>query len=62
MRGHTLWFTRPLVHGGFLSSWLAGGLNVKVTQRINEIVNNRHPGRDKLHIHVTGMQPILRLT
>lgn len=38
MRGQTWLGTRPLVHVGFLKSWLAGGLNHKVIGYIMEAV------------------------
>ncbi|DBA85888.1 TPA: hypothetical protein ACH3X1_005433 [Trebouxia sp. C0004] len=37
-RGRTWLGTRPLVHVGFLKSWLAGGLKVKVVNRVLEAV------------------------
>ena len=38
MRGQTWLGTRPLVHVGFLKSWLAGGLKVKVVNKVLEAV------------------------
>ena len=49
-------FTRPLVHVGFLKSWLAGGLNDKVVGRIMQLVHARPAGphAKPLKIYVTG--------
>ena len=38
MRGQKWLGTRPLVHVGFLKSWLAGGFNVKVVNQVLEAV------------------------
>ena len=56
VRGHHWKFTRPLVHVGFLKSWLAGGLNDKVVGRIMQLVNARPAGSHAkpLKIYVTG--------
>ncbi len=42
------------MHVGFLQSWLAGGFNEKVVNRIMEMVNRRQPSPDKLKIYITG--------
>jgi len=49
-------FTRPLVHVGFLKSWLAGGLNDKVVGRVMQLVHTRPAGlhAKPLKIYVTG--------
>ncbi|DBB14800.1 TPA: hypothetical protein ACH3X3_004409 [Trebouxia sp. C0006] len=56
VRGHHWMFTRPLVHVGFLKSWLAGGLNDKVVGRIMQLVHARPawPHAKPLKIYVTG--------
>ena len=56
VRGHHWMFTRPLVHVGFLKSWLAGGLNDKVVGRIMQLVHARpaRPHGKPLKIYVTG--------
>ncbi|DBB01839.1 TPA: hypothetical protein ACH3X1_000447 [Trebouxia sp. C0004] len=56
VRGHHWMFTRPLVHVGFLKSWLAGGLNHKVVGRIMQLVHARLAGlyAKPLKIYVTG--------
>jgi len=61
VRGHHWMFTRPLVHVGFLKSWLAGGLNEKVVGRIMQLVNARpeHPNSPPLRIYVTGETGLL---
>ena len=51
-------FTRPLVHVGFLNSWLAGGFNDKVVNRAMEVVNGCKPHTSKLKIYVTGKSPM----
>ena len=38
VRGQTWLGTRPLVHVGFLKSWLAGGLKLKVVNKVLEAV------------------------
>lgn len=57
VRGHHWMFTRPLVHVGFLKSWLAGGLNDKVVGRIMQLVHARpaRPHANPLKIYVTGI-------
>ena len=47
-------FNRPLVHKGFLTSWLAGGFNDKVVSRTMEHVNKSKSDPDKLKIYITG--------
>ena len=60
MRGQTLLRTRPLVHVGFLKSWLAGGLNEKVLARIMQLVMASPAGNTQcLKIQVTGMPSCL---
>ncbi len=56
VRGHHWMFTRPLVHVGFLKSWLAGGLNDKVVGRVMQLVHTRPAGlhAKPLKIYVTG--------
>ena len=56
-RGHRLMGTRPLVHVGFLKSWLAGGLNEKVTSAVLRAVQQcckRLNEPDKITVFVTG--------
>ena len=60
VRGHPWLFTRPLVHVGFLKSWLAGGFNTKVVARVMHLVTARPPlapglaqGKP-LRIYITG--------
>ncbi|KAL0038251.1 hypothetical protein WJX79_010181 [Trebouxia sp. C0005] len=53
-RGHNWLFSRPLVHLGFLRSWLAGAFNDKVVNRTMEVVNSRKPASGKLQILITG--------
>ena len=54
-RGHGFCMTRPLVHGGFMKSWLAGGFNTKVINHIMELVNARKASGSKLNIYITGV-------
>ena len=59
MRGTNWLGTRPLVHVGFLKSWLAGGLKHKVVSHILEAVRQckQESGSDQpVKIFVTGMQ------
>ena len=53
-RGHSFCGTRPMVHVGFMKSWLAGGFNHKVINRIMQLVTTRKPGSEKLKILITG--------
>ena len=50
--------TRPLVHMGFLKSWVAGGLGVKVVQRVKELVENGCKAGVPVKIYVTGGPPL----
>lgn len=46
--------SQPLVHGGFLKSWLSGGLHAKVLARVREIVRESTCARENFKIYVTG--------
>ena len=59
VRGHPIFFSRPLVHVGFLQSWLAGGFNTKVVNRIMQMVNQRQPGPNELKVYITGGTSLL---
>ena len=39
VRGSSCLCTRPLVHHGFIKSWLSGGFNIKVLNHIMSIVD-----------------------
>lgn len=56
VRGQPWLFTQPLVHVGFLKSWLAGGLNEKVVTCILQLVQARpaQAHAQPLRIYVTG--------
>ena len=54
-RGHVLCGTRPLVHVGFMRSWLAGGFNEKVIKHIMQLVNRPRLVAGRLKIYVTGL-------
>ncbi len=43
-----------MVHVGFMKSWLAGGFNFKVLNRIMQLVNSCKAGAGKRKILVTG--------
>lgn len=62
VRGLNCIFSRPLVHVGFLKSWLAGGFNDKVVRRVVEIVKSCKAGQDKLRIYITGKLPLVTTT
>ena len=59
-RRGTNWLgTRPLVHVGFLKSWLAGGLKYKVIDHILEAVRQcklESKSQQPVTVFVTGMQ------
>ena len=49
--------SRPLVHVGFLKSWLAGGLNQKVVNCVIQAVEQCRSQADpaeKVQVYVTG--------
>ncbi|EIE21255.1 alpha/beta-hydrolase [Coccomyxa subellipsoidea C-169] len=48
------WGMRPLVHVGFLKSWTRGGLDIRVTSRIREIIQGPDFDPTKAAICVTG--------
>ena len=54
-RGHVLCGTRPLVHVGFMRSWLAGGFNEKVIKHIMQLANRPRLVAGRLKIYVTGL-------
>lgn len=61
-RGKRCMGTRPLVHVGFLTSWLAGGLNQKVTSAVLKAVKHcrsRLSSSDKITVYVTGLSACL---
>ncbi|KAK9814642.1 hypothetical protein WJX72_009144 [[Myrmecia] bisecta] len=53
-RGSYLLFDRPMVHTGFLDSWLANGLNLRVVECINRVVNAKGTDRDHIKVLITG--------
>lgn len=56
-RGSRLLCTCPLVHVGFLKSWLAGGLNLKVITAVLEAVQhcrNLQSPANQITVFVTG--------
>lgn len=51
------WLGRqPMVHGGFLKSWLAAGLNLKLVQRTMQVLQEGKPDA-KRRVYVTGTPP-----
>ena len=65
MRGQAWLGSRPLVHVGFLKSWLAGGLKLKVVNKVLEAVQlckQQSKSDGPVTILVTGevMNPCLR--
>lgn len=55
-RGQYLLGTQPLVHHGFLRSWLAGGLNEKVINHIVDIImQSEQQPKQPFTVYVTGM-------
>lgn len=55
--------TRPLVHVGFLKSWLAGGLHCKVVNQVVEAVQqckDQSKSDHPITVFVTGMASIAR--
>ena len=57
VRGSTCMGTRPLVHVGFLKSWLAGGLNQKVLAAVLRAVQQCRKQSEpsvKITVYVTG--------
>ena len=54
VRGVWWKMTRPLVHMGFLKSWVAGGLGEKVVQRVKELVDTGCKAGVPVKIYVTG--------
>ena len=53
-RGHKFCGTRPLVHVGFMKSWLAGSFDQKVISRVMELVERRKAGTGSMTVYVTG--------
>ncbi len=53
-RGHKLMGTRPLVHVGFMKSWLAGGFNLKVINRVMQLISARQDASAEVKVYVTG--------
>ena len=58
IRGSSWLCTRPLVHHGFIKSWLSGGFNDRVLNHIMGIVDGWHAnwasGQRRFQIFVTG--------
>ena len=53
-RGTAFTPTRPYVHQGFLKTWHANGLNVKVLSRVKEIVEALRDEGRAVHLYITG--------
>ena len=53
-RGNLWLGTKPLVHVGFLKSWVAGGLNQRVVGRVSELVRAASAAGTTFRIYVTG--------
>jgi len=47
--------TRPLVHVGFMKSWLAGGFNLKVIKRVMQLISARQDASAEVKVYVTGI-------
>ena len=54
-RGNLWLGTKPLVHVGFLKSWVAGGLNQRVVGRVSELVRAASAAGTACRIYVTGV-------
>lgn len=52
--GHFWLGQQPLVHGGFLQSWLSGGLNLAVLRRVRQIVQDSACGIKDFKVYATG--------
>lgn len=61
LRGRTWCCSRPLVHAGFMKSWLAGKFNQKLIHRVMDLVHTCQPGPNKLKIYVTGAMVLFAL-
>ena len=62
-RGNYLLGTKPLVHVGFLKSWLAGGLDVKVVSHVAKVVQQckeQSQSSQPVTVYVTGMHAPLK--
>ncbi|KAK9814286.1 hypothetical protein WJX72_003434 [[Myrmecia] bisecta] len=53
-RGRLCMLNRPMVHSGFLDSWLANGLNLRVVECINRVLNGKGVDRLAIKVLVTG--------
>jgi len=53
-RGTAFTPTRPYVHQGFLKTWHANGLNLKVVSRVKEIVEALRDEGRAVHLYITG--------
>ena len=53
-RGTAFTPTRPYVHQGFLKTWHANGLNVRVVSRVKEIVEALRDEGRAVHLYITG--------
>ena len=53
-RGNLWLGTKPLVHVGFLKSWVAGGLDQRVVGRVSELAQAASAAGTTLRIYVTG--------
>ena len=62
VRGHSFCGTRPMVHVGFMKSWLAGGFNEKVITRVMELVQSQKADAKLLTVYITGWLHCLTLS
>ena len=50
---------RPAVHSGFLKSWRANDLHLKVVKMVRSVIDSPHVDQERVTIYVTGAAPSL---
>ena len=59
VRGSYWLRSRPMVHGGFLKSWMANGLQARVLALVREIVAQASVSSSDFKVYVTGEWELL---
>ena len=54
LRGSYWLRSRPMVHGGFLQSWMANGLQARVLALVREIVAQASVSSSDFKVYLTG--------
>ncbi|KAK9814194.1 hypothetical protein WJX72_002000 [[Myrmecia] bisecta] len=54
LRGNLAMLNRPMVHSGFLASWLANGMNLRVVECVKRVVSGMAANSHNIKVYATG--------